>query len=155
MPIPTPRKNEKRDAFINRCMSDEKMNEEYSDNSQRFAVCNVQFSEAKGEIKNEESYNDYPDAVSNNAKRGIELNEKVNNKCATQVGKIRAQQLANKEKITVETIKRMYSYLTRAEVYYNEEDLEACGTISYLLWGGLAGKRWAESKLKELGLFNQ
>ena len=27
-----------------------------------------------------ESYSDYPEAVSNNAKRGIELNEKVGNK---------------------------------------------------------------------------
>ena len=100
-----------------------------------------------------ESYSDYPDAVSNNAKRGIELNEKVNNKCATQVGKVRAQQLAKKEPISVETIKRMYSYLSRAEVNYDESDLEACGTISYLLWGGLAAKRWSEAKLKELGLF--
>jgi len=100
-----------------------------------------------------ESYSDYPDSVSNNAKRGIELNEKVNNKCATQVGKVRAQQLANKENISVETIKRMYSYLSRAEEYYDESDTTACGTISYLLWGGLAGKRWSESKLKELGLF--
>ena len=100
-----------------------------------------------------ESYSDYPDAVSNNAKRGIELNEKVNNKCATQVGKVRAQQLAKKEPISVETIKRMYSYLSRAEEYYDENDTEACGTISYLLWGGLAAKRWSEAKLKELGLF--
>jgi hypothetical protein len=30
-----------------------------------------------------ESYSDYPSAVKNNAKRGIELNKKVNNKCAT------------------------------------------------------------------------
>jgi len=100
-----------------------------------------------------ESYSDYPDAVSNNAKRGIELNEKVNNKCATQVGKVRAQQLAQKEPVSVETIKRMYSYLSRAEEYYDESDTEACGTISYLLWGGLAAKRWSEAKLKELGLF--
>lgn len=99
-----------------------------------------------------ESYADYPDAVSNNAKRGIELNEKVNNKCATQVGKVRAQQLAKKEAITVETIKRMFSYLSRAEEYYDEGDNEACGTISYLLWGGKAGLRWAGSKLRELDL---
>jgi hypothetical protein len=97
-----------------------------------------------------ESYGGYPDAVSNNAKRGIELNEKVNNKCATQVGKVRAQQLAQKEAVSLETIKRMYSYLSRAEEYYDEGDSEACGTISYLLWGGKAGKRWAESKLREL-----
>lgn len=100
-----------------------------------------------------ESFADYPESVSNNAKRGIELNDKVNNKCATQVGKVRAQQLANKEAVSVETIKRMYSYLSRAEEYYDESDSEACGTISYLLWGGLAAKRWSESKLKELGLF--
>jgi hypothetical protein len=107
-----------------------------------------------GKIDKFESYNDYPDAVSNNAKRGIELNAEVNNSCATLVGKVRAQQLANKEKISIQTIKRMYSYLSRAETYYNPDDTKACGTISYLLWGGLAGKRWAESKLKELNLFD-
>jgi len=101
-----------------------------------------------------ETYNDYPQAVSNNAKRGIELNEKVNNKCATQVGKIRAQQLAQKENISLQTLKRMYSYLSRAQEYYDEGDTKACGTISYLLWGGKAGLRWSESKLKELGEIN-
>ena len=97
-----------------------------------------------------ETFNDYPDAVSNNAKRGIELNKKVNNKCSSQVGKIRSQQLANKENISVETLKRMYSYLSRAQEYYDESDKEACGTISYLLWGGKAGLRWSESKLKQI-----
>jgi hypothetical protein len=99
------------------------------------------------------SYNDYPNSVKNNAKRGIELNEKVDNKCATQVGKVRAQQLAQGENISLETIKRMYSYLSRAETYYDESDTEACGTISYLLWGGKSAKSWAESKLKELDEF--
>jgi hypothetical protein len=108
---------------------------------------------AKGQRIEMESYADYPSGVKNNAKKGIDLNEKNNNKCATQVGKVRAQQLANGEPISVETIKRMYSYLSRAEAYYDESDMNACGTISFLLWGGLAGKRWAESKLKELGLF--
>ena len=98
-----------------------------------------------------ESYSDYPDAVKNNAKKGIELNKKVNNKCATDVGKIRAQQLAQGKPISKETIKRMYSYLSRAEEYFNPSDNEACGTISYYLWGGKAGLRWSKSKLKELG----
>ena len=97
-----------------------------------------------------ESYSDYPSSVKNNAKRGLELNEKVNNKCATQVGKVRAQQLAQGKPISKKTIKRMYSYLSRAEEYYDESDTKACGTISYLLWGGKAGLRWANSKLKEL-----
>jgi len=105
----------------------------------------------KGKRVEMESYSDYPDAVKNNAKRGIELNEKNDNKCATDVGKIRGQQLAQGKPLSVETISRMYSYLSRAETYYDEGDSSACGTISYLLWGGKAGKRWAESKLKELG----
>jgi len=105
-------------------------------------------------LKNEdvelESFSDYPNSVSNNAKRGLKLNEAVNNKCATQVGKVRAQQLAQGKPISKETIKRMFSYLSRAETYYKPEDTEACGTISYLLWGGKSAKTWAEAKLKQL-----
>jgi hypothetical protein len=101
-----------------------------------------------------ESYNDYPEAVRNNAKRGIELNEKEGNKCATQTGKVRAQQLAQGEPISEETIKRMYSYLSRAEEYYDPNSSTECGTISYLLWGGKAGLRWAKSKLNELELLS-
>lgn len=104
----------------------------------------------KGKRTELETYSDYPTSVRNNAKRGIKLNEKVNNKCATQVGKVRAQQLAKGEAISVETIKRMYSYLSRAEEYYDEGDTTSCGYISYLLWGGKSAKRWAESKLKSL-----
>ena len=102
-----------------------------------------------------ESYTDYPDAVKNNAKRGIELNEKNGNKCATQVGKVRAQQLAKGEPISEETIKRMYSYLSRAEEFYDEGDTSACGTISFLLWGGKAALRWSKSKLNELELSSE
>ena len=102
-----------------------------------------------------ESYADYGDGIRNNAKRGIELNDKVGNKCATQVGKVRAQQIANGEKLSVETIQRMYSYLSRAEAYYDETDTEACGTISYLLWGGKAALGWSRNKLKELGILEE
>ena len=98
----------------------------------------------RGKRVDMESYSDYPDAVKNNAKRGIELNEKEGNKCATQTGKVRAQQLAQGEPISEETIRRMYSYLSRAEEYYDPSDTSACGTISYLLWGGKAGLRWAK-----------
>ena len=97
------------------------------------------------------TYGDYGSGVRNNAKRGIELNKKVNNKCATSVGKVRAQQLARGEKLSVGTIKRMYSYLSRAETYYDANDSKACGTISYLLWGGKAGLNWSRGKLRELG----
>jgi hypothetical protein len=102
-----------------------------------------------------ESYSDYGDGIRNNAKRGIELNEKNGNKCATQTGKVRAQQLANGEPISIETIKRMYSFLSRAETYYDETNTEACGTISYLLWGGKAALGWSRNKLRELGLLEE
>jgi hypothetical protein len=98
-----------------------------------------------------QTYSDYGSGVRNNAKRGIELNKKVNNKCATSVGKVRAQQLARGERLSVGTIKRMYSYLSRAETYYDANDTKACGTISYLLWGGKAGLNWSRGKLRELG----
>ena len=97
-----------------------------------------------------ESYSDYPSSVKNNAKRGIDLNKKNNNKCATDVGKIRAQQLAKGKPVSLRTIKRMYSYLSRAEEYYDPSDTKACGTISYLLWGGKSAKAWSLRKLKEL-----
>jgi hypothetical protein len=97
-----------------------------------------------------ESYGGYPESASNNAKLGIERNKELGNKCATQVGKVRAQQLARKEKFTLPTLKRIYSYLSRAEAYYDPAKPEACGTISYLLWGGKSMKNWVESKLKGL-----
>jgi hypothetical protein len=109
----------------------------------------------KGERIEMESYSDYGSGISNNAQKGIDLNDKNNNKCATPVGKVRAQQLAKGEPISVETIKRMYSYLSRAETYYDESDMNACGTISYLLWGGKAGLAWSRNKLRELGLLTE
>jgi hypothetical protein len=66
------------------------------------------------------------------------------------VGKIRARQLANGEAVSEETIKRMFSFLSRAETYYDAGDKESCGYISYLLWGGKSAKTWAESKLKQI-----
>ena len=96
------------------------------------------------------SYTDYPQSVSNNAKRGIELDKKVAGKCNNDIGRKRASQLANREPVSFSTIKRMYSYLSRAEEYYDPSDTEACGTISYLLWGGKSAKTWAERKIKQI-----
>ena len=97
-----------------------------------------------------ESYGGYPESARNNAKLGIKRNKEIGNRCATQVGKVRGQQLARGEKFTLSTLKRIYSYLSRAETYYDASKPEACGTISYLLWGGKSMKNWVESKLKGL-----
>ena len=103
-----------------------------------------------------ESYSDYSQDVRNNAKKGIELNEKYGNKCATPVGKVRAQQLAQGKPISVETIKRMHSYLSRAETYYdNSDSQEDCGYISFLLWGGKSALSYSRNKLRELGMLEE
>ena len=46
MPIPSPKPNEDRTAFISRCMGDETMKKDYGDSKQRIAVC---LGQAKGE----------------------------------------------------------------------------------------------------------
>ena len=97
-----------------------------------------------------ESYGGYPESARNNAKLGIKRNKELNNKCATQVGKVRGQQISRNSKFTRSTLKRIYSYLSRAEEYYDPSKPDACGTISYLLWGGKSMKNWVESKLKGL-----
>ena len=97
------------------------------------------------------TYNDYPKSVRNNARRGIELNKRQGNKCATPVGRARATTLAAGDGVSVDVIRRMYSYLSRAEVYYDPNKTTECGTISYLLWGGKAALGWSRNKLRELG----
>ena len=93
------------------------------------------------------TYNDYPKGASENAERAIIENEERGNKCATQTGKVRAQQLANRRNITSKTVRRIYSYLSRAKTY-NTGNFDDCGTISYHLWGGDVMLRWAEKILK-------
>ncbi len=95
-------------------------------------------------------YNDYPEAMTNNARRGRELNDKVGGRCATDVGKETGRILANRETLTDERTRRMYSFLSRAETYYQPDDTEACGTISFLLWGGKAALNWSRARVKEM-----
>jgi hypothetical protein len=105
-----------------------------------------------------ESYSDYPDGVKNNAKRALEWADKNGwGSCGTPVGKTRSNQLSKGEPISVDTIKRMYSYLSRHEV-----DLETskgfgdgCGYLMYQAWGGKAALGWSRNKLRTLGLLTE
>lgn len=103
----------------------------------------------KGKRTEMESFSNYPKSVRNNAKRGRELNEKNGNKCATDVGKKRGADLEAGRPVSMETIKRMASYLARAEEDYDNGDTNSCGYISYLLWGGKSAKSWAEKMIRE------
>lgn len=102
-----------------------------------------------------ETYSDYPEAAVEAAKQGIKRNEETGNKCATQVGKVRAQQLANREAVSLDTVRRMRAFLIRQKDNYelarDRKDYNACGYISYLLWGGPAALPWAEKVLRQAG----
>jgi hypothetical protein len=100
------------------------------------------------------TFNDYPESVSNNAKKVLKyVKENGWGSCGTAVGKRRASQLASRSNLTVSTIKRMYSFLSR-----HKSDLEAsksysdgCGKLMYDAWGGLSALSWSKSKLRGLG----
>jgi hypothetical protein len=47
MPLINPKKSEKQDDFVSRCMGDDTMNKEYPNEKQRAAVCYSQFKKAK------------------------------------------------------------------------------------------------------------
>jgi hypothetical protein len=116
----------------------------------------VDFHAFGKQLEEFESYNDYPKQAIAAAKQGIKRNKELGNKCGTLVGKQRAQQLANGENVSLDTIKRMRSFLLRQKDNYDlavsRKDYDACGYISYLLWGGPAALPWAEKKLRQAGM---
>jgi len=141
-----PRAGEAEDEFIGRCMSE--LKGEFPDEEQRLAVC---YNYYEGEVEIElESYTDYPEAASNNAKRALKWAEENGwGSCGTQVGKVRANQLANREPISEETIARMSAF-RRQQQNKNTPYGEGCGGLMWDAWGGDAGIDWAERKLKQI-----
>ena len=118
---------------------------QYHDKDQAIAICYDAF---KGSVELE-SYNDYPQGASNNAKRAIEFKKKNKSKCGTQVGWTRAGQLARRENISRDTIARMASF-KRHQQHKDVPYTEGCGGLMWDAWGGSAGVNWAISKLKKL-----
>lgn len=48
MPMPTPLPNDDRATFLERCMADPTMTNDYPERSQRFAVCLTQWTQQRG-----------------------------------------------------------------------------------------------------------
>lgn len=99
------------------------------------------------------SYSDYPDSVSNNAKKALKWAEENGwGSCGTSVGKRRASQLANREPISESTIKRMYSYLSRhkGDLDSSKSYSDGCGKLMYDSWGGKSALSWSESKVNSM-----
>lgn len=115
-----------------------------------FEVAWVEYPAIEQELMyfGEQKFFKAPDEVSAKACRAIKENEERGNPAATQVGKVRGQQLCNKDEISLETIKRMKSYLERAATYYTG-NYDDNGTISYDLWGGKPGLDWVNSILEK------
>jgi hypothetical protein len=98
----------------------------------------------------EESYNDYPDAAVENAKTALRwVAENGWGDCGEATGKIRANQIANKEKLTRETIARMSAF-KRHQQNSDKPLGDGCGRLMWLCWGGDEGIAWAERKLKQI-----
>ena len=97
-----------------------------------------------------ESYSDYPKEASENAKIALRYAEENGwGDCGTPVGKARANQLANGEPISEETIARMAAF-ERHRQNSQKELGDGCGRISWLAWGGDAGIEWAQRKLEQI-----
>jgi hypothetical protein len=96
-----------------------------------------------------ETYNDYPEAAVNNAKRALKWKEEKGSSCGTSVGWARARQLANKEGISRETISRMASF-KRHQQHKDVPYEEGCGGIMWDAWGGTEGVEWAIRKLAQI-----
>jgi len=99
---------------------------------------------------NLESYTDYPEQATENAKIALRYAEENGwGACGTPVGKARANQLANREPISEDTIARMASFERQRQ--NSDRPLgEGCGRLMWLAWGGDAGIEWASRKLKQI-----
>ena len=96
-----------------------------------------------------ETYNDYPQGATNNAKRAIKWKKENGTSCGTRVGWTRAGQLARREKISRDTIARMASF-KRHQQHKDVPYSEGCGGLMWDAWGGSSGVNWAISKLKQI-----
>jgi len=98
-----------------------------------------------------------PKAVAEAAKLGLKLRSEVppSKRGGTSVGLARARQLANRQKISDKTVKRMKSYFARHSVdkkakgfRKGEKGYPSKGLQAWLLWGGDAGNNWVRALSK-------
>jgi len=102
----------------------------------------------------EESVTDYPDYIKNNAKKALKWFDENNNpnNCMTQVGKVRMNQLAKGEPISINTIKRMKSFLSRhkKDLQSSKSYEDGCGLLAIDAWGGIEALDWATNYIDRI-----
>lgn len=100
--------------------------------------------------------NDYPQSAVDTAKRVLKFrDENPDMDCGTLVGWNRANQIAKRENLSEETIKRTYSFLSRAKTYdtgsFKDKDGKyVCGSIMYAAWGGDSMLNWSKRVVDKL-----
>jgi len=90
-------------------------------------------------------------AMQEEAQRGLDWRREYN-RGGTQVGVSRARDIVNGRRLPFDTVQRMASYFARHEVdkqgqgfSAGEDGYPSAGRIAWALWGGDAGKRWADN----------
>jgi hypothetical protein len=85
-----------------------------------------------------------------NARRALKLRNSApaSRKGMTKVGLARANQFATGKNVSIDTVRRTYSFLSRAKAYY-KPGKNTKGTQAYLGWGGDAALAWARRILKK------
>ena len=98
----------------------------------------------------QDSFTDYPKAASENAKTALRWADKNGwGDCGEATGKRRANQLANREAISLDTVRRMAAFIRHKQ--NSKRPLgKGCGRLMWLSWGGDAGVNWAKRKLESL-----
>ena len=115
-------------------------------------------SKKKTNLEKAETYNNYPQSATNNAKRMIEWRKKYGRDvvtAGTEVGWRRASQLANRENISLDVVKRMAQFNRHREnakidPKYKGEPWKDNGYVAWNLWGGTAGVDWAIREVNKL-----
>lgn len=95
-------------------------------------------------------------AMAEEAQRGLDWRAEFG-RGGTSVGVARANQLRRREELSVDTVRRMASYFARHEVDAEaegfrpgEEGYPSAGRIAHALWGGDAGKSWANERVSRM-----
>jgi hypothetical protein len=96
-----------------------------------------------------------PATVAAAARRGLALRAEFG-RGGTLVGVARARDLGNRRTLSLDTARRMVAYFERHAVDLEapaakpgHPDYPSPGRIAWLLWGGEAGRRWANKILKQ------
>jgi hypothetical protein len=117
------------------------------------------YKQIKPIIEQEETFKP-PQEVANQAKKALDYRNKHGRNevdAGTSVGWTRANQLANRENLSLDTIKRMYSFFSRhkgnekVDSKYKDTPWKDKGYVAWLLWGGDAGFNWVKGILKNIG----